>query len=69
MSSKWGKKKGLPKYDEFRTGLTYKDVYEMLKRSEKHKAKRRRSVLGYWHELKLELYERAVDASYAEDSK
>jgi hypothetical protein len=69
MSSKWGRKKGLPKYDEFRTGLTYKDVHMMLKTSVKHKAKRRGSVLGYWHELKLELYERAVNAGYAEDDQ
>lgn len=67
MSSKWGKGRGLPKYDEFRTGLTYGDVYDMLKTSSKHVSKRRRSVLGFWHELKLQLYEQAVDRGYGED--
>lgn len=66
MPSSWGKKHGLPGYDKFRTGMTYQDAYEELKMSKKHKGKRRRSVLGYWHERKLELYERAVDAGYLE---
>ena len=64
MASKWGKKNNLPGYDEFKTGLTYADVYEMLKTSTKHSQKRRASVLGFWHELKLQLYERAVDLGY-----
>jgi hypothetical protein len=39
----------------------------MLRGSEKHASRhnaphdRRHTVLGYWHELKLQLYEQAVD--------
>jgi hypothetical protein len=64
MSSSWGKRRGLPGYDKFRTGLTYREVYEMLRHGTKHKQKRRGSVLGFWHELKLQLYEQAVDRGY-----
>jgi hypothetical protein len=69
VSSSWGKRHGLPKYDKFRTGLSYDVVYEMLKTSEKHKGKRRGSVLGFWHELKLQFYERAVDLGYDEGAE
>ena len=61
MPSKWGKRNDLPGFDKFRTGLTYREVYEMLRTSTKHKQKRRGSVLGFWHEMKLMLYYRAVD--------
>ncbi len=64
MSSRWGKEKGLPGYERFRTGLTYREVYNMLRTSERHTHKRRRSVLGFWHELKLQLYEQARDRGY-----
>lgn len=40
-------------YDRFRTGYTYRDVYHMIY-GRKHK--RRRGVLGYWHELKQKMY-------------
>jgi len=66
VPSRWGKKAGLPKYDEFRTGLTYHEVYTMLMTSTKHSHRRRNSVLGFWHELKLQLYERARDLGYSE---
>ena len=69
MPSKWGKSHGLPKYDEFRTGLDYTEVYNMLETSKKHKARRRGSVLGFWHELKLQFYEQAVDRGYLEDEE
>ena len=68
MPSSWGHRKNLPGYDEFRTGLTYKDVYEMLRVSERHTQKRRGSVLGFWHELKLQFYEQSVDRGYGEES-
>ena len=68
MPSSWGRSRGLPGYDRFRTGLTYRDVYFMLKDSNKHKQKRRGSVLGFWHELKLQLYEQAVDRGYLEEA-
>ena len=67
MPSSWGKRSDLPGYDRFRTGLTYAEVYEMLKTSTRHSHKRRGSVLGFWHEIKLQLYERARDLGYAED--
>lgn len=41
-------------YDQFRTGLTFRDVYRMLWT---RKYKRRRGVLGYWRQLKLEMWE------------
>jgi len=40
-------------YRDFRTGLTFKDVYQMLAH---RKYRRRRGVLGYWHQLKLEAF-------------
>ena len=40
-------------YTRFRTGLTYKDVYHMIYT---RKYKRRRGVLGFWHELKQKMY-------------
>jgi len=67
MSSSWGRRRGLPGYDHFRTGLTYGEVYQMLKHGKKHSQKRRGSVLGFWHELKLQLYEQAVDRGYLEE--
>ena len=67
MPSTWGKRHGLPKYDEFRTGLTYSEVYNMLRTSRKHSQKRKGSVLGFWHELKQQLYERAVDLGYLDE--
>ena len=54
----------MPGYDEFRTGLNYQDVLEMVKVSVKHKQRRRGSVLGLHHEIKLQLYHQAVDAGY-----
>ena len=65
--STWGKKNNLPGYDKFKTGLTYAEVYEMLRTSKKHSHKRRRTVLGFWHEIKMELYNRAVDQGYGSD--
>lgn len=65
MSSKWGG--DLPGYKKFRTGLKYKDVYEMLGTSKKHRYRRRKTVLGFWHELKLQLYHQAVNLGYDEE--
>lgn len=42
-----------PTYDQFRAGLTYRDVYHLIY-TRRHK--RRRGVLGYWHELKQKMY-------------
>lgn len=62
MSSKFGKSRNLPGYDKFKTGLTYRDVYNMLRYSDRHK--RRNSVLGFWHEIKLQLYQQAIDCGF-----
>lgn len=64
--SQYGAKHGLPGYDRFRTGLTYQDVFDLLKDNEENSSKwrykRRRTVLGFWHQLKKEMYERAIDS-------
>ena len=69
MPSRWGRNKNLPGYDRFRTGLAYHDVYTMLNTSEKHRYKRRGTVLGFWHELKLQFYEQAVNMGYGDDEE
>ena len=69
MPSSWGRRHGLPGYDEFRLNMAFRDAYEHLKVSKKHRYKRRGSVLGYMHEMKLELYEHAVDQGYLETLK
>jgi hypothetical protein len=62
MSSKFGAKRGMPEYDHFRTDLTYAQVYEMMKDysddSKDWRHKKRGSVLGFWHQLKMVLWER-----------
>lgn len=40
-------------YTEFRTGLTYGDVYHLIYN---RPYKRRNGVLGYWRELKQKMY-------------
>ncbi len=40
-------------YKDFRTGLTYGDVYRMIWM---RRWKRRHGVLGAWHEIKLAMY-------------
>jgi hypothetical protein len=66
--SKYGAKHNLKGYDAFRTGLTYKDVWNMLRDDSDDRAnwryKSRGVILGMWHELKLQLYEQAVDCGY-----
>lgn len=48
-------------YQEFRTGLTFKDVFYMLwswdSDSSTWKYKRRNTVLGKWHQIKKEMYD------------
>ena len=41
-------------YKKFRTGLTYREVYHMIYQ---RRWKRRHGVLGFWHELKLRMYD------------
>lgn len=48
------------KYDDFKTGLTYDDVYSMMwiddEDYSRWRYKRRHSVLGFWHEYKRSLW-------------
>lgn len=50
-------------YEAFRTGLTFGDVRRMMWRGDSDpstwRQKRRRSVLGFWRELKLMLWDAA----------
>lgn len=46
------------RYGDFRTGLTFREVYHYLWDRDR---KRRRTVLGKWHELKRQLWEHHVD--------
>lgn len=47
-------------YEQFRTGLTYRDVYRMLWSSSDDpktwRYKRRRTVLGMWRQIKQEMW-------------
>lgn len=57
-------------YESFRTGLSYRDVYAMLwsgsddPRDWRYKG--RHTVLGLWHQLKLQLWEQYLDAAEGE---
>lgn len=50
----------MPGYDKFRTGLSFRDVKRMLwvhtEDPTTWRYRRRRTVLGFWHSLKLQLY-------------
>jgi hypothetical protein len=65
MASRYGKKHNLPGYDSFRTGLSYRAVWEMLRNESddprEWKYKSRGVILGMWHEIKLQLYYQAID--------
>lgn len=53
--SRYGRNRGVPEYDDFRTGLTFAGVRRDMKGSFKYR--RRHAVLGYWHEVKVALWE------------
>jgi len=61
MASTYGARHGLPNYDSFRTGLTFATVRQMLwsESEDPHEWRRkgRGTVLGLWHQLKMEMYE------------
>lgn len=48
-------------YRDFRTGLTYRDVYQMLwsysPDPHEWRYKRRGTVLGKWHQIKREMFD------------
>jgi len=52
------------KYSAFRTGLTYKEVYDMFWSTSddpnEWKYKRRSTVLGKWRQVKRELWDRHI---------
>lgn len=59
-------------YADFRTGLTYQDVYDMYWSGSDDpsdwKYKRRGTILGKWHQLKLEMWKRHLEGCEATDS-
>jgi hypothetical protein len=68
MASSYGARHGLPGYDKFRTGCTYRNIFDMLRDElddpREWKYKSRGVILGMWHQIKLELYERACANGY-----
>lgn len=52
--SRYGSSRGVPEYDSFRTGLTFARVLREMRGSFRYR--RRRSVLGFWHQLKLDMW-------------
>lgn len=63
MASKYGAIRGEPQYDRFRTGLTFAEAKRMLhvggEDPSRWRYHRRGTVLGFLHQLKLELWRRA----------
>ena len=54
-------------YAEFRTGLTYREVYHMIWG---RKWKRRHGVLGYWRELKIAMYRQHLyETGFGEENR
>jgi len=53
--SRFGAARGVPEYDDFRTGLTYRMVRTMAGEGKKYR--RRGTVLGMWNQLKREMWQ------------
>jgi hypothetical protein len=55
----------VPTYEEFRTGLTFRTVRQLLWSSSDDpttwRYRRRRTVLGFWHQLKQQLYAQMME--------
>ncbi len=53
------------RYADFRTGHTYQDVYDSFWSTSEDSRdwvhKRRHSILGRWHEWKMELWEKHLE--------
>ena len=54
---------GFPSYQQYRTGLTFREVRKNLSREQHQKYERgeymfvtRATVLGRWHEIKLKMF-------------
>lgn len=71
MASAYGRNRDMVcvcgvKYDDFRTGMDFTDVRNMIitigtdKKTGKTKYGRRSGVLGYWHELKMLYWDQHV---------
>lgn len=72
MASKYGESRNIAcdgcgmKYDAFRTGLDFETVRNDIiaigtdRKTGKTKYGRRRGVLGFWHELKLMMWDQHV---------
>lgn len=60
-------------YHEFRTGLTFRGVRRMLWVNNDDPStwryKRRHTVLGFWHQLKLQLWAQYLDAIDGEQQR
>jgi len=60
-------------YDQFRTGLTFREVRRMLwvdnQDPSTWRYKRRRTVLGFWHQLKQQLWAQYQDAVDGEQQR
>ncbi len=58
-------------YETFRTGLTFADVREMMMVGSddpsKWRYKRRRSVLGFWHQIKQQMWQTYLHESGREE--
>ena len=56
-------------YKDLRTGHTYRDIYVLLwvasEDSSKWRYKRRHTILGKWHQLKMELWNEHIWACEA----
>jgi hypothetical protein len=52
--SHFGATRGVPEYDEFRTGLNYRQVRQMVAGK---KYRRRGTVLGTWNQIKREMWQ------------
>jgi len=72
MSSTYGKKRGFPDFDKFKSGLTYQDAVNMLwVESENQDDWKRKSpgmILRILHRLKIEMYEQATGINVDRDA-
>lgn len=59
-------------YESFTTGLSYRAVVRMMrgtpcrKNPNRLRSLSRRAVLGFWHEIKLQLWEQVLEARDAQ---
>lgn len=60
-------------YDSFRTGLTFREVRQMpwvhSDDPRDWRYKRRRTVLGFWRQLKLQMFAQYLDAIDGEEQQ